>query len=186
MLIPNPDLGFWNSDAKIHFWANFGRKSQSCLFCLKIRTHGISRILILIPTLVLWISNPKSIFGQIWEEEVKVARFARKLAHTEDLEDVDSYSDITCLNFQPYIHFLGNFELKNSKLFNFNENWHIWYLEDADSCYNISFLNFQIYTHFWVKFGPGSGIACFVWCSCCTSYLEGADYVTGEDEEEGL
>ena len=32
MLIPNPDLDFWNFDLKIHFWANEGGKSQSCPF----------------------------------------------------------------------------------------------------------------------------------------------------------
>ena len=32
----------------------------------------ISRIIILISTLVFWISNPKSIFGQIWSIKVKV------------------------------------------------------------------------------------------------------------------
>ena len=52
VLIPNPDLDFWNSDAKIHFWVNLRPKCQRCLFCLKIGTHGISRMLILIPTLV--------------------------------------------------------------------------------------------------------------------------------------
>ena len=80
VLIPNPDLDFWNSDPKIHFWANLGPKSQSCPFCLKIGTHGISRMLILIPTLVLWISNSKFLFGQIWAKKVKVVRFALKLA----------------------------------------------------------------------------------------------------------
>ena len=34
------------------FWANLGRKSQICSFSLKIGTHGISRMLILIPTSV--------------------------------------------------------------------------------------------------------------------------------------
>ena len=48
------------------FWANFSRKSQSCLFCPKIGTHGIWWMLLSIPTLVFWISNPKSIFGQTW------------------------------------------------------------------------------------------------------------------------
>ena len=66
VLIPNPDLDFWNSDPKIHFWATCGPKSQSCLFCQKIGTHGISWMLIFIPTLVFWISNPKFLFGQIW------------------------------------------------------------------------------------------------------------------------
>ena len=46
VLIPNPDLDFWNSDPKIHFWANLGPKSQSCPFCLKIGAHSISRMLI--------------------------------------------------------------------------------------------------------------------------------------------
>ena len=64
VLILNPDLDFWNSDPKIHFWGNLGPKRQSCPFCLKIGRHGISRMLILIPTLVFWISNPKIHF---WE-----------------------------------------------------------------------------------------------------------------------
>ena len=65
VLIPNPDLDFWNCDPKIHFWSNLVPRSQSCSFCLKIGTHGISRMLILIPTLVFWISKSKSVFGQI-------------------------------------------------------------------------------------------------------------------------
>ena len=65
-------------------WAifpNLGRKILSCPFCLKIGAHGISRLLILIPTLVFWISNPKFLFGQIWAKKFKVVHFAWKLAH---------------------------------------------------------------------------------------------------------
>ena len=51
VLIPNPDLDFWNSDLKIHFWANLGPKIQCCPFCLKIGTHSISRMLIPNPDL---------------------------------------------------------------------------------------------------------------------------------------
>ena len=51
VLIPNPDLGFWNFDPKIHFWANLGSKIQSCPLCLKIGTHSISRLLIPNPDL---------------------------------------------------------------------------------------------------------------------------------------
>ena len=76
ILIPNPDLDFWNVDPKIHFWANLGPKTQSCPFCLKIGTHDdISRMLILIPTLVFWISNPNFLFGQIWAKKFKVVCF---------------------------------------------------------------------------------------------------------------
>ena len=81
VLIPNPDLDFWNSDPKIHFWANLGPKIQSCPFCLKIGAPSISRMLILIPTLVFWISNPNFLFGQIWAKKVKVVQFGWKLAH---------------------------------------------------------------------------------------------------------
>ena len=41
VLIPNPDLDFWNSNPKIHFLANLGPKTQSCPFYLKIGTHGM-------------------------------------------------------------------------------------------------------------------------------------------------
>ena len=61
-------------------------------------------MLILILTKVFWIANPKSIFGQIWAEKVKAIFFAWKLAHkhihTQYLEDVDSYFDISFLKFQ--------------------------------------------------------------------------------------
>ena len=66
---------------QINFWANLSRKSQRCLFSLKICTNVISRMLILIATLVFWICNPKSIFEPIRTEKVKVVRFAWKLAH---------------------------------------------------------------------------------------------------------
>ena len=58
-MIPNPELDFWNSDPKIHFWANFCTKSQSCPFCLKIGTHSISRMLIPNPYLDFWNFDPK-------------------------------------------------------------------------------------------------------------------------------
>ena len=62
VLIPNPDLDFWNSDSKIPFWANLGPKTQICLFCLKIGTHIISRILIPNPYLDFWNFDPKIYF----------------------------------------------------------------------------------------------------------------------------
>ena len=65
---------------KLGNFPKFRPKIHLCLFWLKIGTHGISRMLILIPTLVFWISNPKSIFGQILVKKFKVAHFARKLA----------------------------------------------------------------------------------------------------------
>ena len=59
VLIPNPDLNFWNSNPKIHFWSNLGPKIQTCPFCQKIGTHSISRILILNADLDFWNFGPK-------------------------------------------------------------------------------------------------------------------------------
>ena len=72
VLIPNPDLHFWNSNLKIHFP---DPKSQGCSFCLKVGTHGALRKLVLIPTLVFWISHQKLIFGEIWAKKVTVVGF---------------------------------------------------------------------------------------------------------------
>ena len=43
--------------------------------------HSILAMLILIPTLVFWFPNPKSIFGEIWVKKVKVVQFGWKLTH---------------------------------------------------------------------------------------------------------
>ena len=123
MLIPNPDLDFWNFDPKINFWANLGPKTQSCQFCLKIGTHGISRMLILIPTLVSWISNRNFLFRNF-------------------LGSADFESGLRFSKFRLQNPFLGKFGPKKSKLSVFPENWYAWHLDDADSYSKISFLNF--------------------------------------------
>ena len=117
------------------FFATSGRNSQSCLFCQKIDTHGISRMLNFIPTLVFWISNPKSIFGETWAKENKVVSFVWKLAHTVSreyrllfqhqfsdirnlsLENADFYSDISFLKFQTKSFFLANLSRKSQTLY---------------------------------------------------------------------
>ena len=43
--------------------------------------------MIILTEIIFWISNPKSIFGQIWGKKY--------------VEDADSYSHINFLNFQP-------------------------------------------------------------------------------------
>ena len=119
VLIPNPDLDFWNSNPKIHFLANFCRKSQSCPFCLKMYTHGISRIPILIPTSIFWISNHKSIFwGKYGPKKLKLSVLPENW-YTWYLEDADSYSDISILNFKTYIHFWANLGQKSQSWLTF-------------------------------------------------------------------
>ena len=98
VLIPNPDLDFWNSDPKIQFWANFGRKSQSCSFCLKIGTHSISRMLILITTFSEFpIQNP--FLGKFGPKKSKLSVLPENW-HTWYLEDADFSSDFRFLNFK--------------------------------------------------------------------------------------
>ena len=117
---------------KIHFWANLGRKNQSCLFFLKIGTYGILTMLILIPTLAFWISDPNSIFGKIWAKKVKVVKFGWKLTHRVSRQCWflfrHYFSQFPTLN-----PFLDKFGPKNSKLINLTKNWHTWYIEDTDS-----------------------------------------------------
>ena len=99
VLIPNPDLDFWNSNPKIHFWANLGPKSLCCSFYLKIDIHGISRMLILIPTLVSWNSDPKIHFWANLGPKSQLSVLPENW-HTWYLEDVDSYFEINFLNFK--------------------------------------------------------------------------------------
>ena len=142
VLIPNPDLDFWNSDPKFHFWANLSRKSQSCPFFLKIGTHGLLTMLIFVPTLVFWISDSKSVFWQIWAKKVKVVQFDWKLAHRVSRHCWflfwHYFSQFPTLDI-----FLDKFGPKNSKLFILTNNWHTWYIENADSYSDNSFLNCQ-------------------------------------------
>ena len=139
MQILNPELDSSNSNPKIHFWANLGRKNQSCVFFLKIGMHGILIMLILIPT-AFWISDPKSIFGEIWAKKVKVVQCDWKLVHIVSRQFSflfrHYFSQFPTLN-----PFLDKFGPKNSKLFILTKNWHTWYIEDAHSYSNNSFLN---------------------------------------------
>ena len=129
--IPNPDLDFWNSDLKIHYWANLGWKSQSCPYFLKTGTHGILMMLILIPTLFFWISDPKYFLGKIWTKKVNVSRQCWFLFR-------HYFSQFPTLN-----PFLDKFGSKNSNLFILTKNWHTWYIEDADPYSDNIFLNCQ-------------------------------------------
>ena len=119
------ELSFWISDPRIHFWANLGWKSQSSAFFLKIGTHGISMMLILIWTLIFWIFNPKSIFGKIWIKLVKVVQFGWKLAHRVSRRCWflfwHYFSQFPTLN-----HILDKFGPKNSKSFILTKN--CWFL----------------------------------------------------------
>ena len=141
MLILNPDIDFWNSEPTIHFWANLGPKSQRCPFCLKIGTHGISSMLILIPTLVFWISILIFFLGKFGPKKSKLSVWTENW-HTWYLGSADSEFGLWSLKLQPQNSFLGKFGSKKSSLSVFPQNWHEWHLDNADIYSNISFLSF--------------------------------------------
>ena len=98
VLIPNPDLDFWNCNPKIHFWANLSPKIQSCSFCLKIGAHSISSMQIPDPDSDFWNSDP--FLGKYWSKKSNLFMF-RENWHACHLDDADSYSNISFLNCQP-------------------------------------------------------------------------------------
>ena len=65
------DLEFQNSDSKIHFWANLGRKKVKVVcFVWKLAHRVFRRCWFLFQQLVFRISNPKLIFEQVWDKKV--------------------------------------------------------------------------------------------------------------------
>ena len=171
-LHPNRDLDFWNSvPNSVHFWAKLGQKRQSCLFCLKIGTHGIWRMVIVIATLVLWNSDPKIHFWANLEPKSQYRLFCLKISthsisrmliliptlvywirnpnvpFSANLRQNSHGSRFLFQHlfaeFQTKNQFLAKFGPKKSELSILPENWHTWYLEDGDSYSEISFLTFK-------------------------------------------
>ena len=71
-------LKFWPQNPLL---GKFGPKNSKLSVLSENWYSCISRILILISTLVLQISNPNFLFEQIWAKKVKVVRFNWKLTH---------------------------------------------------------------------------------------------------------
>ena len=64
------------------FLGKFRLKMSNCPFCLKIGTHGISRMLILIPTLILlifWNCSPKIHFWGNLDQKSQSCAFCLKI-----------------------------------------------------------------------------------------------------------
>ena len=98
MLILKPDLDFWNSDAKSHFWANLGPKIQSCLFSLKIGAHSIPRMMILNPDQKFWPQNP--FLGKFGPKHSKLSVSSESWC-MRYLKDADSKWKLRFLKFWP-------------------------------------------------------------------------------------
>ena len=127
-----PNISFLNLQPKIYFWANLDQKSQSCLFRLKIGTHGIFRMLILVPTLVLWISKSKSIFGKNLGQKSQSYPFLAKIG-TQSILRVLILIPTSVFSISNPEFIFGQIWTEKSKSFTLLENWHTDYLEDADS-----------------------------------------------------
>ena len=88
---------------------NLGRKTQSCLFWLKISSHHILEVLIPNPNLDFWNSDPKIHFwANLGQKSVLSENW-----HTWYLEDANSYSNISFMNFQLWIPFWANLGQKS-------------------------------------------------------------------------
>ena len=70
---------------------------------MKISTHGILEVLIPNPDLDIWNSDPKNPFlGKFGSKNSKLS-FWTENWHSWYIEDADSYSNISFMNFQTYI-----------------------------------------------------------------------------------
>ena len=152
MLIPNQDLDVWNSDLKLHFWANLEPKIQSCPFCLKIGAQNIARMLIPNPDLDVWNFDPKIHFWANLGPKSQSCLYCLKIG-THGISRIlilipTLVSSISNPNF-----LLLKFVPKKSKMSVLIENWYTWYLGNADSESRRRFLKFRPQNPFLGKFG---------------------------------
>ena len=117
MQIPNLGLEFWNSDPKIHFWANLGPKIQSCLFCLKIDACCISRMLIRNPD--FWNFDSKIHFWANLGRKTQNCPFCLKIGTQWYLGNADSKSGLRVLKFRLQNPFLGQIWVQKFKVARF-------------------------------------------------------------------
>ena len=136
VLIPNPDLEFWNSDTQVHFWANIGSKIQSCLFCLKIGSHSISRMPIPNPELDFWNFDPKIHFWANLGPKSQSYRFCLEIG----THGISRMLILIPILFQILISLLGKFGPKKSKLSVLTESTHMvswkWKIRIRIDCWN--------------------------------------------------
>ena len=81
VFIPNPDLGFWNSDPKIHFWEILAQNFEVVRFFWKLVYIVSQGCWFLIQAYSFNILTPNSIFEQVWAQKFKVFCFVWKLVH---------------------------------------------------------------------------------------------------------
>ena len=129
-------LRFLKSWPQNSFLGKFGPKNSklSVLSENWYACYLISKKLILIPTLVFWISDPNFLFGQIWAQKVKVFGFNWKLTQWY-LGSGDSESGLRFLKFRPQKKFIfGQIWVEKVKVGRFprklarTASWRCWFL----------------------------------------------------------
>ena len=106
------------------FPPNLGRKIQSCLFWLKIGTHGILEVLIPKPGLNFWNSDPKINFWANLGRKSKKCSFYLKIS-THGIPRMLIFIPTLFSKFPTLNPFLGEFGPKNSKLSSLPKHLHI-------------------------------------------------------------
>ena len=94
-----------------------GRKSQSCLFCLKIGTQGILEQLILHPELLFKNSEPRTRSSVNLDGKSQSCSFCMKTGTEGILEELIVHPDLVFQSSEPQNAFLGKYGSKKSKYF---------------------------------------------------------------------
>ena len=160
VLIPNPDLYFWNSDPKIHFWANLSPKIQNCPFCLKIGVHSISRMLIPNPDLDFWNFDPKIHFWANLGPKIQSCSFFLKIG---------THGISRMLIFIPTLAFwvsnpnflFGQIWATKVQIVRLNSNLAHMISQGCSFLFQHFLLNFELKIHFWANLGQESQICSF-------------------------
>ena len=87
---------------------NLGRKIKNCPFWLKFDTHGILEVLIPIPEVDIWNSNPKIHFCANLGPKIQSCPFCLKIGAHSISRMLIPYPDLDFWNFDPKIHFWAN------------------------------------------------------------------------------
>ena len=172
VLILNPDLDFWNFDAKVHFRANLGPKIQSCPICLKIGTNSISRTLIPNPALDFWNFDPKVHFWANLGPNSQSFPFHLKIG-THGISSILILIPTLCFWISNPNFLFGQIWAKKVKVVRFN--WKLAHVISRGCWFLFQHQSHEIPTSFFGKFGPEKSKLFVLSKSSHKWYLEDAD-----------
>ena len=153
MLIPNPDLDFWNFNTKINFCANLATKIESCSCCLKNRAPSISRLPIPNPKCGFWNSDSQKNFWAILTSKMEIWPFCLKIAVYTIWRMLIPNPDLDFWNSNHKNNFWASLCPNLSNLSVLSEYRSTYYLKDANSKSRLRFLKFRHQNQLLGKFG---------------------------------